>query len=63
VHVSCTNVLGRQNVYGYRYGSTRDASGQFPAVAVLPSAPRMVFVALLVSINKKQPADTNTAPE
>jgi len=63
VHVACTNVLGRQNVYGYRYGTTRDASGQFPAVAVLPSAPRMVFVALLISINKKQPVDTSTAPE
>ncbi|GAA3923130.1 TonB-dependent receptor [Hymenobacter algoricola] len=63
VHVSCTNVLGRQNVFGYRYGPVRDASGQFPGVAVLPSAPRMVFVALLISINKKRPADTTTAPE
>ncbi|GAA4011266.1 hypothetical protein GCM10022408_24570 [Hymenobacter fastidiosus] len=63
VHVSCTNVLGRPNVFGYRYGATRDASGQFPATAVVPSAPRMVFVALLISINKKRPADTNTAPE
>ncbi|RYU75841.1 TonB-dependent receptor [Hymenobacter persicinus] len=63
VHVGCTNVLGRQNVYGYRYAPTRDASGQFASVAVLPSAPRMAFVALLISINKKQPVDTTTAPE
>ncbi|TGE23688.1 TonB-dependent receptor [Hymenobacter aquaticus] len=63
VHVSCTNVLGRQNVFGYRYSATKDASGQYASTAVLPSAPRMVFVALLISINKKNPADTNTAPE
>ncbi|MCB2409113.1 TonB-dependent receptor [Hymenobacter lucidus] len=63
VHVSCTNVLGRQNVYGYRYSTTKDASGRYAATAVLPSAPRMVFVALLISIDKKRPADTNTAPE
>ncbi|SHJ62445.1 Outer membrane cobalamin receptor protein [Hymenobacter daecheongensis DSM 21074] len=63
VHVSCSNVLGRPNVFGYRYGTTRDDSGQFARVAVEPSAPRMVFVALLISINKKRPADTNTAPE
>ena len=63
VHLSCTNVLGRENVFGYRYGSTPDASGQYPRAALLPSAPRMVFVALLVSINKHKPADTNTAPE
>jgi vitamin B12 transporter len=63
VHVSCTNVLGRQNVYGYRYSTTKDASGQYASTPVLPNAPRMVFVALLISINKKNPADTNTAPE
>ncbi|UOQ71807.1 TonB-dependent receptor [Hymenobacter cellulosilyticus] len=39
VHVSCTNVLGRQNVYGYRYSTTKDASGQYASTAVLPSAP------------------------
>jgi hypothetical protein len=63
VHVSCTNVLGRENVFGYRYASTPDGSGQYSRMAVRPSAPRMVFVALLISINKKQPADINTAPE
>ena len=63
VHVSCTNVLGRENVFGYRYAAQPDASGQFARMAMRPSAPRMVFVALLISINKKQPADINTAPE
>ncbi|MCB2377521.1 TonB-dependent receptor [Hymenobacter sp. BT635] len=63
VHVSCTNVLGRQNVFGYRYSATKDASGQYAATPVLPSAPRMVFVALLISINKKTPADTSVAPD
>ncbi|AIZ64364.1 hypothetical protein PK28_12940 [Hymenobacter sp. DG25B] len=63
VHVSCTNVLGRQNVFGYRYAATKDANGQYPGVAVMPSAPRMVFVALLISINKKRLANTDEAPE
>jgi len=63
VHVSCTNVLGRQNVYGYRYATTKDTNGQYASTTLLPSAPRMVFVALLISINKKHPADTETAPE
>jgi hypothetical protein len=63
VHVSCTNVLGRENVYGYRYSAIPDANGQYTSTAVRPSAPRMVFVALLISINKKRPADIDTAPE
>ena len=63
VHVACTNVLGRENVFGYRYAAQPDANGLYASTAVRPSAPRMVFVALLISINKKRPADTNTAPE
>lgn len=63
VHVSCTNVLGRENVFGYRYAAAPDANGLYSGTAVRPSAPRMVFVALLISINKKRPADIDTAPE
>ncbi|MBC6605236.1 TonB-dependent receptor [Hymenobacter sp. BT188] len=63
VHVSCTNVLGRENVFGYRYAAAPDANGLYSSTAVRPSAPRMVFVALLISINKKRPADIDTAPE
>lgn len=63
VHLSASNVLGRQNVYGYRYASTPDASGQFNRVAVTPTAPRMLFVGVFVSINKKNPGDVNERPE
>ncbi len=63
VHVSCSNVLGRQNVFGYRYSPTPDADGNYAGTAVLPSAPRTVFVGVMVSINKKRPANTNEAPE
>jgi len=63
VHVSCSNVLGRNNIYGYRYATTPNASGFYESVAVTPAAPRMFFVGLLISINKKRPADTQMAPE
>ncbi|UYZ59504.1 TonB-dependent receptor [Hymenobacter latericus] len=63
VHLACSNVLGRDNVFGYRYANTPDATGTYQGVAVTPSAPRMFFAGLLISINKKRPADTNTAPE
>ncbi|SFP70627.1 TonB-dependent receptor [Hymenobacter arizonensis] len=63
VHVSCSNLLGRENVFGYRYGAAPTDQGSYQRVPVLPSAPRMVFVALMISINKARPADTNVAPE
>ena len=63
VHVSASNLLGRQNVYGYRYASNPDANGQFNRVAVTPTAPRMLFVGVFISINKKTPGDVNERPE
>ncbi|HEX8426600.1 TonB-dependent receptor [Hymenobacter sp.] len=63
IHVSASNLLGRQNIYGYRYASTPDASGQFNRVAVTPTAPRMLFVGVFISINKKTPGNVNERPE
>ncbi|KAA6433284.1 hypothetical protein ACD591_06375 [Rufibacter glacialis] len=51
LHVSCSNLLGRENVFGYRYASSPDASGAFAAQPVEPGAKRFVLVALLISIN------------
>ncbi|WP_310392201.1 hypothetical protein [Hymenobacter sp.] len=63
VHVSASNLLGRANVFGYRYGATPNDQGAYQRVDVTPSAPRMVFVVLMMSINKARPADTSVAPE
>ncbi|MBO0360121.1 TonB-dependent receptor [Hymenobacter sp. BT186] len=64
VHVSASNVLGRPNIYGYRYASAPDAaSGQFNRVAVTPTAPRMLFVGVFININKKNPGNVNERPE
>ena len=56
-------MLGRAHVLGYRYGATPDDQGAYERVNVTPSAPRMVFVVLMMSINKARPADTSVAPE
>ncbi|QIX60527.1 TonB-dependent receptor [Hymenobacter sp. BT18] len=62
LYVSVSNVLGRENVYGYRYATQASPDGSYARTAVTPSAPRMLFVGLFISINKK-PVDLNTAPE
>ncbi|WBA43702.1 TonB-dependent receptor [Hymenobacter canadensis] len=64
VHVSASNVLARPNVFGYRYATTPDAAtGQYRRVAITPTAPRMLFVGVFISINKKSPGDVNERPE
>jgi vitamin B12 transporter len=64
VHLAMTNVLGRNNLYGYRYATAPDAlTGQYAGVPVHQLAPQMVVAALLISINKKAPGDTSVAPD
>lgn len=63
VHVAASNVLGRPNIYGYRYAAAPDAGGQYQGVALTPSAPRMLFVGVFVSINKKSPGNASVAPD
>ncbi|RSK44179.1 TonB-dependent receptor [Hymenobacter perfusus] len=63
VHAAVNNVLGRPNVFGYRYASQPAADGQFNRVAIGPTAPRMVFLGVFISINKKSPGDVNERPE
>lgn len=64
VHLSMSNVLGRDNLYGYRYATTPTAAtGQFAAVPVRSLTPQLVVAALFISINKKTPGDTSVAPE
>ena len=64
VHAAVTNVLARPNVFGYRYAQHPDAAtGQLNRVAIGPTAPRMVFLGVFISINKKAPGNLNERPE
>ncbi|GAB3297165.1 TonB-dependent receptor [Hymenobacter tenuis] len=63
VHLAASNVLGRQNVYGYRFASQPDLGGNHNRVAITPTAPRMVFLGVFISINKQNPLDVNERPE
>ncbi|WP_426490873.1 TonB-dependent receptor [Hymenobacter sp. 102] len=63
VYASVSNVLGRPNVFGYRYASQAAPDGTLGRTAVTPAAPRMLFLGVFISINKNKPADLNAAPE
>ncbi|WP_210463020.1 TonB-dependent receptor [Rufibacter roseolus] len=51
LHASCTNLLGFNNVFGYRYSTTPDAQGQFAVQPIVPGAKRFALLALLISVN------------
>ncbi len=53
VWASVTNVLGNEQVFGYRYNSVRDSDGKFGATPVTPPAKRMIIVGLIYTIGQK----------
>ena len=63
VYVSASNVLGRNNIYGYTYAGQPDVSGQLRSSAVTPPAPRMLFVGVFISINKTSKVDLDKRPD
>ncbi|MBL0743873.1 TonB-dependent receptor [Chryseolinea lacunae] len=60
VHVSCTNVLGRDNIFGYEYATTPDASGVYGSRAIRQPAPRFLFVGIFITLSKDK--STNQLP-
>lgn len=54
VHVSCTNVPGFDNVFGYEYSPTQDPSGVYKGRAIRQPAPRFLFVGVFITLSKSK---------
>lgn len=52
VHASVTNVLGRENVFGYEYANTPDDKGVYQGRAIGQSAPRFIFLGIFITLSK-----------
>jgi vitamin B12 transporter len=60
VHVSATNVLGIDQVFGYRFSNQPGVDGQFTSMAIRPPAKRFFFVGIFMSIGQKFKATSNS---
>jgi hypothetical protein len=52
VHFSCTNLLGRDNIFGYQYADTPGADGQYASRPVRQAAPRFLFLGVFITLSK-----------
>ncbi len=52
VYFSCTNLLGRDNIFGYEYGSTLNEQGMYNSRAIRQSAPRFLFLGIFLTLSK-----------
>jgi len=54
VYASCTNLLGRDNIFGYQYSNLPNSSGEYVSQAIRQPAPRFLFLALFITISKNK---------
>ncbi|MDO9554377.1 TonB-dependent receptor [Rhodonellum sp.] len=57
LHLACSNVLGRDNIFGYRFSEQANASGRFEALPIKLQAPRFLFLGLFLTLSKDKNAN------
>jgi len=54
IHTSCSNLLGRNNIFGYKYASTADGNGIYRRQEVTQPAKHFLFLGLFITISKNK---------
>ncbi len=54
VYLSCTNLLGRDNIFGYQFSAATNAQGQYESRAVRQAANRFLFVGVFITLSKNK---------
>ncbi|NOT76729.1 MAG: TonB-dependent receptor [Cyclobacteriaceae bacterium] len=54
IYLSCTNLLARDNIFGYTYSSTPDANGVYASRAVTQPAPHFLMAGVFITITKNK---------
>ncbi len=50
IHLNITNLLGFENIYGYRFASTPGESGTYPSQAVVPTTGTQAILMFMLSL-------------
>ena len=54
VYISCTNLIGRDNIFGYEFADTPDVNGVYASRAVRQPAPRFLFIGVFLTLSKEK---------
>lgn len=54
IYVSCTNLLGRDNIFGYQYSETPDANGVYASEAIKQPARHFLLVGIFITLSKNK---------
>ena len=54
VHLSCTNLPGFDNIFGYEFSENADANGNYARRAIRQPAPRFLFLGVFITLSKNK---------
>jgi hypothetical protein len=54
IHFSCTNILGRDNIFGYEFSTTPDVNGLYAGRPIRQPAPRFLFLGIFITLSKEK---------
>ena len=54
IYFSCTNILGRDNIFGYNYATMPDVNGVYASQPIRQPATRFVFLGVMITISKNK---------
>jgi hypothetical protein len=54
IYASCTNLLGRDNIFGYQYSAQPNANGEYLSRAVRQPASHFVFLGVFITFSKNK---------
>jgi len=54
IYTSCTNLLGRDNVFGYQYSAQQNTNGEYVARAIRQPAAHFIFLGVFITFSKNK---------
>lgn len=57
IHFACSNVLGRDNVFGYQYAQETNDAGLIPGMAIQQGAPRFLLLGIFLTLSSDKNAN------
>ncbi len=54
IYISCTNLLGRDNIFGYEYSAQANTNGEYVSRGVRQPASRFLFMGVFITISKNK---------
>lgn len=57
IHMACSNVLGRNNIFGYQYAETPNETGHFASLPAGQGAKRFLFLGVFITLSKDKNAN------